>query len=310
MDKQVICSLTTIPSRFEMLKVNLPSILVEQTFKVDKLIIALDDCFGDDVYERYEALKDEYPKIEIIKCEKRWRSCNKLLPTLKLYPDSVVITTDDDHYLPPKCFETLVKEYETHPNCIIAQECNPLVIEDGKIKFLNSFDVMLKQVEFAKYLSNCCLFPPHTFDGTDLYDWDKMNYITGNLDDELWFMINSTLNGVQCIGLNYVHSLEPEVKIAHKDGDYTLTDSNKQQEFINLKCDRMNELYGERMLEQIKKKNNVFTITNDNVYSFLYLFPYIKMLYGERAEVVFADDITKSWKQLVLDCIKDGRYRI
>lgn len=308
MDKLIV-SMTTIPSRFKRLEENLPSLLEYQTYKVEKLRINLDDCLSEEQLKPYKELQEKYHQIELGTGEKRWRSCNKLLPTVKDYPDAVIITVDDDIYYKEKTIETLVKEYETNQDCIIAQEVNPIVIEDEKWKFLMSYDVMMKQKEWGKYLSNCALYPPHTFDGTDLYDYDKMHYCTDSKDDELWFCINSTLNGVQCIGLNYYHSLAPEVKTPYSEGEYQLTDSNKMQDFIDWKCDRVNELYGERLIKAIESKCELFTITNDNVYTFLYLRPFIRNLYPN-AEVVFADDVTTSWRQLVIASLKDGRYRI
>lgn len=292
--------MTTIVRRKQRLLDNLPSLL-NQSYPYDKLVINVDDDLSNEECEWYENLKELDSRIEINKAEAKWRSCNKLLPTLKLYPDDIVITVDDDIFYPKNCIMQLVMEHVKHPECVIAHEINPIIMTDSYVTYLNSYDVMMKQVEWGKYLSNCALFPPHTFDNTDLYDYDKMITCTQGTHDELWFWIQSTINKVQTVGLNYVRTFEPEVVEQYADGEYRLSLTNNTNEKINEYMKTINEIYGQKLLEAIKSKPVVFTITQDNIYSFLFLLPYIKALYKEYKMDI--GELTKDWSNKVISAI-------
>ena len=311
--QRIIVSMTTIPSRKKRLMDNLPS-LINQSYEYSKLVINVDDNLSDDDYQWYEDLKKLDARIEINKAESKWRSCNKLLPTLKKYPNDIIITLDDDVYYPRHTVAELIREYISHPDCIIAHEINPIrILKDSDayfVTYVNGYDVMLRQVEWGKYLSNCALFPPYTFDGTDLYDYDKMMECTNGTHDELWFWVNSTLNNVQCIGLNYVRSFAPEMLEAYKEGEYCLSAFNNQDDKIQAYMEKINALYCDRLIANILSKQTVFTINQDNVYSFMFLYPYIKSIYTYGARVDFDKNLTKGWTERVIAVINGARPSI
>ena len=294
-----------VPVRKERLSENIEAIL-NQSYKFSKLVINVDDDLGEDDYAWYLSLKDKDKRIEINKCEKKWRSCNKLLPTLKKYPEDVIITLDDDIYYPKDTVKLLVDEYKKNKDCIIAHEVNPIVVlkKEKYVNFLNAYDIMLMQREWGKYFSNCCLFPPHTFDGSDLYDYDKMMECTNGTHDELWFWVNSTINGVMCIGLNYVKSFATEMLRPYDKGEYCLTDFNNTKEKIKGYMDKINNMYGERLLSNILAKPTVFTVNKDNIYAFMLLFPKIKSLYNYGCHIK-TDGLTKAWIVSLKKCLSE-----
>ena len=292
----VIVSMTTIPKRMKRLEDNLPAIL-HQTFRYDKLIINVDDNLTEEEYQWYENLKQYDQRIEVNKADAKWRSCNKLLPTLKKYPHDVIITCDDDVFYPMDTIKCLMEEHYKHPQCIIAHEVNPITINNNFISYVNGYDVKLMQVEWGKYLSNCCLFPPYSFD-EDLFDYEKMMQCTNGTHDELWMWIQSTLHGVQCVGLNYVRSFAPEMLQPYIDGEYCLSSFNNSSDKIAAYMIKINEMYGKKLLEQISKKPVVFTVTKDNIYSFFFLLPYIKGMYAN--SVIQMDGLTKDWTNKLL----------
>ena len=297
----VIVSMTTIPKRKQRLMDNLPALL-NQTYRYDKLIINIDDNLSEEDYKWYDELKQLDSRIEINKAEAKWRSCNKLLPTLKKYPHDIIITLDDDVYYPKDSVRYLVEEHMKHPQCVIAHEINPILVSEDYVTYLNGYDTKLMQVEWGKYLSNCALFPPYTFDGTDLYDYDKMMDCTNGTHDELWFWVQSTLNGVQCVGLNYVRSFAPEMLQQYQEGEYCLSAFNNTESKIDEYMKKINKMYGKRLLEEIDKKPTVFTITKDNIYSFFFLLPYIRGLY-HNIKLSFVD-LTKDWKNKLIGVIR------
>ena len=300
-NKMVILSMTTIPRRLKRLKDNLPSLL-NQSYKFDKLVINIDDNLSSEDYEKYNEISNIDDRIEINKAEAKWRSCNKLLPTIIKYPDEIIITVDDDIFYPKDCVKLLVEEYRKHKDCIITHEINPIFINGNYVGYYNAYDVMLKQKEWGKYFSNCCLFPPHCFDNTDLFNYDKMMKCTKGLHDELWFWVNSTINGVQCIGLDYIYSFSNEILEPYKEDEYQLTNFNKVNDNIKGYMDKINEIYGDRLIESIKQKSVTFNINGENGYAFLYCLPMIKDIYGYGCNVSF-NGCTKAWENKIRSAI-------
>lgn len=252
----------------------------------------------------YNNIKKLDKRIKINKSESKWRSCNKLLPTLKLFPEDIIITLDDDIFYPIDSIKMLVEQYEKTPDCIIAHEINPITIsnEEPRVNYINGYDIKLRQKEYGKYLSNCCLFPPHVFDNTDLYDYDKMMYCTNGTHDELWFWVNSTINNVKCVGLNYVRSFAPEMLEQYREDEYALSHINSDMNTINKYMLNINELYGDKLYNNITKTPIVFELNCDNVYSFLFLLPYIRRLYNYGCNVNI-DNLTNDWKYKILNAI-------
>lgn len=307
-NKKIILSMATMPCRKERLKENLPSIY-SQSYDFDVLILNVNNNVTDEDMNWYNELSNSYDKIMVNKCEDKWKSCNKLLPTLKMYPDDIIITIDDDIFYPKDCIKELIMQYLKTPDCIVAHEINPLKIIDNKINYDNGYDIKLKQKEWGKYLTGCALFPPHIFDNTELYDYDKMIYCTDGIHDELWFWINSTLNGVQCIGLNYVKSFQMDIKTPWKDEEYRISSVlNGKQSPINSYMNKINELYGARLMEIINSKKVLFTLDCNNIATFLHEAPFIKHLYSYGFNVNI-DALTKEWAHLLNSVLnKNARF--
>lgn len=297
LSKKVIVSMTTIPVRKKRLIECLPSIR-RQSFPFDKLVINVDDNLSEEDYKFYDSLVEQDGRIMINKSDGKWRSCNKLLPTIKLFPEDIIITVDDDIYYPVNCFKYLMEQYEKTPECIIAHEVQPITVNKGFISYKNGMDIKLHQVEWGKYMSNCCLFPPHVFDNTDLFDYDKMMACTNGTHDELWFWVNSTLNKTQCVGLNYIWSFVGDNPIPWEEGEYKLADINNENASIDDYMKVINDIYGTQLIEAIKSKSIIFTLNKDNVHQFILQLNRISELYNYGFKVHF-DDLTNSWKAFV-----------
>ena len=232
-----IISLATYPKRLEKLKKVIPT-LIQQTLKVDEIIVNIPDNLSDVDYYQYELLQKQFSQILIKKRDARWRSANKYIWTYNDNPNAVIMTCDDDILYENTRFEELYNEWQINQDCIICHEINPMLIVDGKIKIFNSIDIKLKQREFGKYLTGCCLFPPHCMDGTDLFNFDQFFKMTNACHDEIWFWILTTLKGIQCIGLNCTYSFDldgaalpaEDTALCHINGKQLL------EKMINIPC--------------------------------------------------------------------------
>lgn len=305
----IVLSMATMPSRKKRLLENIPSLVNGgQTYDgFTKFYINVSDDLEDGDYEFYEKLKDIDDRIEIVMCDGKWRSCNKLIPTLKSNADDAIITVDDDIFYPRESLERLVNEYEKNKDCIIAHEINPVILcDDGSVAYLNTFDVKLKQREYGKYLTDCALFPPHVFDGTDVFNYDKMMELTDGCHDEIWFWVNSTLNKVQVIGLNYILTFEGEVKSKWHDDEFRLCNINSDASNIRIYNNRINKLYGKELYDIISNFKVEINVTCDNIYQAIEQYDYIIYLYAGRAAFNL-NSLTKAWRERFINRITKNK---
>lgn len=301
----IIVSMTTIPSRKDRFKENLPSIL-EQTYKFDKLVINVQH---EEDLDWYREIAKMDARIEINLCEEKWRSCNKLLPTLKKYPNDVIITIDDDIYYPNLCFQKLIDKWNENKNCIIAHEVNPIQLDTKNkvVIYYNEMDVKLEEKAYGKYLSNCTLFPPQCFDNTDLFDYDKMMKCTDGLHDELWFWIQSTLKHVKVIGLSYVYSFMYDVKTEWKNDEFRLCTLNCNMQKINEYVNRIQTEYGTKLYDIISTDLPEFFVNSNNVLLYIYMANHLKMWYNYGYKFKISKDVTTCYIKMIKDtfCFKN-----
>jgi len=158
---------------------------------------------------------------------------------------------------------------------------------------------MLKQIEFGKYLSNGCLFCPNAFSEI-LYDYELMMYTTNGKHDELWFWIVSTLNKVQCIGLDYTYSwcLDEDVCLDKTDSD--LTNINCDPKTIAGYNARINEKLNAELTKVVLEKPVKFFVTHNNILAILGNLTHIYSIYRNfPIEVICDKTIVKSWQTIL-----------
>lgn len=302
---EVIVSLTTIPQKFDYLKKNIASILSQTAAEVvSKIYINLDDDIKDEDFAKYIYFKGLDKRIIVQKVDGKWRSANKLLPVYAKHYNDIIITFDDDKMYPKDAIAKLLQTWRLFPTSIIAYEVNPVVItkenDTEKIAFTNSFDVMLDQLQWGKYLSNACLFCPLAFGPPDsdtfkeLYNFEQYNYVVKAKHDELWFWIISTLYGTQCVGLADTFSFElDEINFAKTEFD--LSNINGQVEEIWGYNARINETYGKALIEAIQKKPVVFVLNPMTVQLAVHELNRIRRIYANQNVIFFAKHVAKSW---------------
>ncbi len=298
----IIVGLTTYPKRYERLIETLPYIL-NQTLKYDKLCIVIDDNLQENEISNYLKLKDLDNRIEILFGESKWRVANKLLVPYKKYSDSVIITCDDDMYYPNTAFQEMYEVWLNNKECIVAQEINPAQIDCMTVKYINSFDVMLRQKEFGKYLTVCCLFPPKSLEDTDVYNFEKYMYITKGFNDEIWFWLHTTMKGIYVIGLDYTVSYQID-GVSMPFDETALTNVNGNPLEIEAYITRFNEIYGPSLLKTFNEKPIIFNIEYDNLFAFIGNIQWIWQLYHNMyIQLQLGKTIHKSHKFLIKNVI-------
>ena len=132
--EKIIVSLTTFPARINIVVKTIKTLLT-QTLKPDAVILWLaPEQFPNGENDLPQELLDLKQYGLTIDWYKDIRSYKKIIPTLKKYPNAVIITTDDDIYYAPDTVESLYKSYLEHKNEVHAHRCDWLKVveEDAK----------------------------------------------------------------------------------------------------------------------------------------------------------------------------------
>ncbi len=206
---QIIVSLTSYPERMYDIKYTLYSLL-NQSLKPDRLILWL-------AKEQYPNLEgDIAPSIlamksnglEIMWCEDI-KSYKKLVPSLKLFSEDIIVTADDDIYYPEDWLEKLYNSYLKNPKVIHAHRAHIVKVEDGAIAPYNDWE-QKTYVELPTYYAfptsgGGVLYPPHSL-CEKVLDKDIFLKIAPKADD-VWFWAMALLNStkVQIVKDGYPH---------------------------------------------------------------------------------------------------------
>jgi hypothetical protein len=309
-DPDLIISMTTIPSRLEQLKYVIESIVNQTIFdKVKYFYINLQDNMSEEQIQKYyDTYGNINEKIVFKVVDHKWRSACKLIPTLENHKDDVIITVDDDIKYPSDMLAALYNKWKLFPNTIVSIESNPITIVNNEIRYLfNMIDLKFEQIGFSKYLSNACLFCPNCF-SDEIFDFEKFMKITNGFHDEIWFWINSTLNNVKSICLDYTYSLELDEDVTFPRDKDALSNINGKPDVNDGYNKRINEYYGEQLIAKIKENAIVFIVTNKNITGICNSLGTIHKLYGEFNIVFATTNIRLSWKKYLLYHLKNFNW--
>ena len=207
----IIISLTSYPARIGTVNQTVESLL-NQTMKADKVILWLaPEQFPNKEADLPQQLLDLRNKGLTIDWYHDIKSYKKLIPTLKKYPDALIVTADDDLLFAPNWLETLYKGYLKHPNDINIHRATKFYYD----KY--GFHCIGGGAEFHKdgsSLNKICsgagaIYPPNCF-YKDMLDEDLFLKLAPTNDDQ-WIWIQAILNGKKIyvvdnnqIKLNYV----------------------------------------------------------------------------------------------------------
>jgi len=197
MNEEIIVSLTSFPERMDDIKYCLYSLLT-QSFKPNKVILWL-------AYDEFPNKEEDIPQSVLnlkengltIKWCENYRSYKKLIPTLKEYPNSCIVTADDDLYYPIDWLQNLYEDHINYPNNIISTRCRDVQLDDeNNFKKYNQWKVATEgnDISYLNFPTNGAgtLFPPHSLNEKVTYD-KLFRKLCPNTDD-IWFWTMAVLN--------------------------------------------------------------------------------------------------------------------
>ncbi|GAA0579122.1 FkbM family methyltransferase [Halomonas salifodinae] len=193
----LVVSLTSYSSRFDNLYLTLRSLMLQEVFP-DHLILWI-----------AEEEKSELPKnvweleqygLNIRFCE-NMRSYKKIVPSLREYPDSFIVTADDDLYYDSKWLKGLVDSWDGDERTVIAHRAHKIVLNDkGRPLPYRKWKWEVGQKEPVDGLifptsGAGVLWPPHVFHSDVTYVRRFMELCPSA--DDIWLYWMASLNGAK-----------------------------------------------------------------------------------------------------------------
>lgn len=199
--KELIVSLTTIPSRLSLLDLTFNALL-SQSIQPTKIILWISDSL-EYIPENIQSFVERGITVE--RCQDVGPH-TKLVHALKEYPDAVIVTADDDTLYPKDWLEKLVNAYRNDATAIHCHRAHYInFTDDGELEPYLQWDWLSDGVHGR----DIRLFP--TGVGGVLYPPKSLHSDTTNLEllkklspraDDIWFKFMALLNGTTSSKVN------------------------------------------------------------------------------------------------------------
>lgn len=195
-DEGLIISLTSFPQRMYEIHYTLYSLLT-QTVKPAKVVLWL----GSEQFPNGE--KDIPPKVLklkenglVIEWHKNLRSYTKLVPSLKKYPNNIIVTADDDIYYEKDWLEKLLKSHKENKNCIICHRAHRVKFDREKLAPYKKWPKKIKggKASYLNFLTGVggVLYPQNSLH-KDVLKEELFTELAPKADD-VWFWAMAVLN--------------------------------------------------------------------------------------------------------------------
>jgi len=201
---KIVLTLTTFPARIQTIaEVLLP--LMQQTMKPDRILLWLTP---EEFPTREEALPLELLALRDHGLEIMWgdnlRPHTKYFHTMKMYPDAIVITVDDDIEYPTNLVETLYNSYLKHPKAISTLRAHLITFTpDGNIDQYTRWHYQCSGFVDQPLMSlfatgvGGVLYPPHLMH-EELFNRAKLVSLCLRADD-VWLKVMQVMNRVPVV---------------------------------------------------------------------------------------------------------------
>ena len=199
----LIVSLTSYKNRFDNLSLTLRSLLL-QTVSPNRLILWISENEKDDLPQSVWEL--EKYGLNIFFCEDIY-SYKKIIPTLREFPESFIVTADDDIYYEPNWLKSLIDSWDGNNKTIVAHRAHKIKFDKkGNLLPYHQWKWQVESEEPSEGLiiaTGCggVLYPPHVFH-QDVTDEKYFMELCPNADD-IWLYWMASLNGAKTKRSNF-----------------------------------------------------------------------------------------------------------
>ena len=199
-DGNFIISLTSYPARIQMVSKTILSILSQPLPPNTVVVLYLSKVEFSGATDLPDELLSllKHKEFQIRWVEGNTRSYKKLIPALQDFPNSPILTIDDDIQYPPNFVMSLKNSLDKNPNCIQCHRCRVLRTKKEAFDVYSSFGLLNKEI--VDPASNLLftgvggvLYPPNA-----LHPLVKNEILFSKLcpnQDDIWFWLMATFNG-------------------------------------------------------------------------------------------------------------------
>ena len=232
---EIIVSLTSFPQRMYDMHFGLYS-LFNQSVKPNKIILWLAE-------EEFPNKEKDLPCTVLFFLEKgleiKWcsniKSYKKLIPSLKAFPNAIIVTADDDIYYPEDWLEKLCQSYQKNPQCIHCHRAHKIRLDSNK-KILPyamwEHEIRNSLPAYINFFTGCggVLFPPKSL-YADILNEALFTKLAPNADD-IWFWAMAVLQKTKIVvaedNIKQLTYINPERELG-LNGEITLFSQNGSQ---------------------------------------------------------------------------------
>lgn len=199
-ETKIILSLTSFPQRISIVPKTIKTLL-KQTIKPDEVVLWLAE---EQFPKKEEELPQELLELREYGLSIKWcndiRSYKKLIPSLKEYPNDIIITFDDDIYYPNNVVELLYNEYLKNPNHIYANRVRRFYLKNNNLYSQSKAQmhwIKNPKPSFLNKITGCggVLYPPNSLN-EKVFDEITFKEIIPTQDD-VWFWAMAILNNTK-----------------------------------------------------------------------------------------------------------------
>lgn len=210
---EVVVSMTTHGKRIMTVHRAIESI-IQQSIKPNRFVLYIGNTEYQDISQLPLVLQRQAARGLEIRFVKDQGPFTKLLPALRDFPDSSIITFDDDNYYPVNAIERLLLSHRRHPEAICSLATRVLEWQtSGDLKPYNICEFSHKPEDSIScmYVAEGCggvLYPPHALPDT-VFDNSVYEKLTPHADD-FWFKAMSLLKGTPVLAVGSYFSPDYE----------------------------------------------------------------------------------------------------
>lgn len=189
----VIVTLTSIPSRMQMLPVTIRSLLAQDRTP-EKIVLWIHESHKGKLPAALARLQGA---VFEIRYSPYTFSHRKLIHSLAEFPDKILITCDDDHLYPPSALRLLYEQHVLFPDVVIGNRCREIFYDnDGRLLPYLQWPFVQKALIDKRLLmpvgAFLVLYPPHILseEATNVALFTTLS----PKSDDLWFKACTLLN--------------------------------------------------------------------------------------------------------------------
>lgn len=201
-DYDITVTFTTYPARIDKAKY-VADAMLRQTLKPDRVLLVL----AKDEYSSKEELPSEYLNLEerglsIVFINENLKPHKKYYYAMKHFPESLVITVDDDLYYDDDLVETVYSSYLKFPHAINAMRVHRITHENEALKPYIEWEGEIDcpacpTMDLMATGGAGTLYPPHLMH-EDLLDEEKIVRLCLNADD-IWLKTMQVLKNTPVV---------------------------------------------------------------------------------------------------------------